>query len=128
MLAPTDGENDVTDSAELAESLVEQRLYRTQYLVLPKLAIQSMPTEWIAQLERLLLVAEQAGMETPTYVVLRDEPEFIGTVYEDPEDEDGTVDHYDVRRSDPWANYRRGHASDLCGFDISTANKLMAGQ
>lgn len=94
--------------------------------MLPKLAIQSMPQEWIAQLERLLLVAEQAGMETPSYVVLRDEPEFIGTFHEDPEDEESPVDHYDVRRSDPWANYRRGSAIDLCDFDLAKAYELMA--
>lgn len=110
---------------ELAESLVEQRLYRTQYLVIPKLAIQSMPKEWIARLEELMLVAEESGMETPSYVVLRNEPEFIGTAYEDPEDEHGAVDYYSVRRGDPWANYRRGSASELCAFDVAKADELM---
>lgn len=111
---------------DLAESLVEQRLYRTQYLVMPKLAIQSMPKAWIAEMERLLRIAEEAGMETPSYIVLRDGPEFVGTVYEDPEDEDGAVDHYDVRRGDPWANYRRGRVEDLCAFDKAKAEGAMS--
>ena len=109
----------------LADDLCEHRLYRTQYLVLPRLAIAAMPVEWQARLEQLLCVADEAGMENPSYVVLRNEPEYVGTNLSDPDDEYSRADSYDLRSSDPWADYRRGDALELSpGYDVAKAEAL----
>lgn len=47
------------------------RLARTPYLVLPKLAIQVMPWEWRVRFDAMLQEMEDAGLETPTYEVVR---------------------------------------------------------
>lgn len=94
-------------------------LARTPYLVLPKLAIQAMPLDWRARLAALLDEAWEAGLSTPSYIVLRDEPPFtlVKHEYEDnPEDNGGDVGEvhaYFPYLSDPWANYRHGDAFKL---------------
>lgn len=56
----------------MSECPFDTRLARTPYLVLPKLAIQAMPIEWRLRLEALLREADEAGLETPNYLVFRD--------------------------------------------------------
>jgi hypothetical protein len=116
----------MSDREELADDLTGSRLYRTQYLVLPKLAIQDMPIEWQARLEELLHIADEAGMATPSYIVLRDEPEYALRRHEDPDDDESPLDEVAVNCGDPWANYRRGSAADLCAFDINKAESLLS--
>lgn len=89
------------------------RLARTPYLVLPKLAIQSMPMNWRLRLEQLLSEADATGLETPDYTVLRDEPEYSRSSPVDEDDPDGPIDRVDVLRPDPWANYRYGDVKEL---------------
>jgi hypothetical protein len=95
----------------------DYRLTRTPYLVLPKLALQSMPFEWRDRFEALLVEMEEAGMETPTYEVV---PEGGEIRQERCEDEDDW--HYGqtvpvASIDDPWANYRYGNIKELCpGF------------
>ncbi len=83
-------------------------------MVLPRLAIESMPEDWQHRLESLLKEADAAGVDTPVYTVLRDEPEYSRVVYEDPEDEFGALDSVTVFRRDPWSDYRRGDIKAVC--------------
>lgn len=88
------------------------RLARTPYLVLPKLAIQAMPLEWRNRLDQLLKEADEAGLETPEYYVFRGgDDEF--TRARCVNEETGFVRL--VRgRDDPWADYRYGKIRELC--------------
>lgn len=89
------------------------RLARTPYLVLPKLAIQSMPMAWRKRLEVLLREADDAGLATPRYLVLRDashgDPD--GCVIQHPETR---FIKFIRRADDPWADYRRGNIREIC--------------
>lgn len=96
----------------LAENLTDFRLCRTPYFVLPKLAIQAMPAEWQARLETLMLEAEAAGLETPSYHVFRggdDEHTRARCV-----NEMTGYTRLVKGREDPWANYRHGSVRAIC--------------
>ncbi len=81
-------------------------LARTPYLVLPKLAIQAMRAPWRKRLAALLDEAAAAGLETPSYLVFRDDPAFTHcTFYVDTPDE---VCGAEIVVADPWADYRHG--------------------
>ena len=100
------------DVADWRPCPFDDRLARTPYLVLPKLAIQAMPMEWRERLEALLVEAEEAGIETPEYHVFRaghDEFTRARIVNE----ETGFV-RLVKGREDPWANYRHGDIRKLC--------------
>jgi hypothetical protein len=106
----------------MTESPFDTRLYRTPYLVLPKLAIVDMPLEWQERLEGLLLEMEAAGIETPDYYVFRNvtrgNPEGIRGVKCVNEDRHDQRDFYRLTggfQDDPWADYRRGNAFALSG-------------
>lgn len=81
-------------------------LPRTPYLVVPKLAIQSMPLGWQHRLALLLSEAEEAGIETPAYYVFRDDdvspPGSVKKL--------GSYEHpfYKIisQPNDDWADYR----------------------
>lgn len=97
------------------------RLARTSYFVLPKLAIQSMPMAWRLRLDELLTEAEDAGLSKPEYHVFRggdDEFTRARVVNE----HTGFVRL--VRgREDPWADYRYGNILTLCpGFKAGGAS------
>ena len=53
-------------------SIFGTRLYRTPYLVLPRIALEAMPEEWQKRLEALLQEAKDTGLVTPAYLVFRD--------------------------------------------------------
>ncbi|WP_062233100.1 hypothetical protein [Aureimonas sp. N4] len=89
------------------------RLYRTPYLVMPRLALEAMPLEWQNRLEAILKEADDAGLVTPGYYVLRDEPEYTTTEDADSNDPTSRVETYHSLRNDPWADYRRGDAQAL---------------
>jgi hypothetical protein len=92
----------------------DSRLARTPYLVLPKLAIQAMPFDWRDRFDALLAEMEATGLETPEYVVLRDDgPDGEYTKARVVNRETGFVR---VRRApdDPWANYKYGIVEELC--------------
>jgi hypothetical protein len=94
-------------------------LYRTPYLVLPKLAIQAMPLQWQHRLLALLEEANATGLETPTYTVYRDDPLFTWVRKYDESDLDVVVEPL---QSDPWADYRRGDVKALSpNFDPTQA-------
>lgn len=93
--------------------LTEYRLYRTPYLVVPRLALQAMPREWRDRLEALLKEADEAGIETPEYTVLRSDPAYTRAVPSDPDDIYSDPDEYFVLRRDEWADYRRGDAAAI---------------
>lgn len=84
-------------------------LNRTQYLVVPKLAIQAMPMRWRKQLAALLTEAEDDfGLVTPAYTVLRQDC----TVTE----RSGFV-RIISKINDPWADYRHAthdRVENLC--------------
>lgn len=97
------------------------RLYRTPYLVIPRLALEAMPAEWQERFEALMTEADEAGIETPDYFVFRDltdgNPDSIKGVKQVNRgqwDQEPfyrfTGGYYD----DPWTNYRRGNIADLC--------------
>lgn len=95
-----------------------QRLYRTPYFVLPRLAIEAMPEEWQERLEALMIEAEAAGLETPSYHVFRDKSEpgvdpFMRGVKQ-VGDNGFCVFHGRHAMGDPWANYRHGSLEKLC--------------
>lgn len=98
------------------------RLAHTPYLVLPKLAIISMPLEWQKRLEQLLLEMEAAGIDsTPDYYCfLQDNGHQIGAM-RNMAIERGKYDPADayyvfVNRmlEDPWSDYRHGDIKKLC--------------
>lgn len=118
----------------MSECPFDYRLYRSPYLVLPKLAIQAMPLEWRERLEALLKEADEAGLETPDYLVFRDvtggNPDSIRGCAQVNQDKPQDRPFYRLTggyRDDPWADYRRGDVKELCpGFSLSTS--LMAGR
>lgn len=93
------------------------RLARTPYLVLPRLALEAMPVEWQERFEAMLADMEEAGLETPAYVVLRDDgPNGEYTKAHCVNPETGFIR---IRRApdDPWANYKYGSVKEICpGF------------
>jgi hypothetical protein len=93
------------------ESPFDYRLARTPYLVIPKLALQSMPLEWQHRFEKLLQEADH--IPTPAYFVLRQDAEFTSTTLDDPTDETSRIREYYEITEDPWANYRYANINDL---------------
>lgn len=96
------------------------RLYRTPYMVIPRLALEAMPEDWQLRFEALMQEADDAGIVTPNYFVFRDlsdgNPDQIRGCKQ------VNRGHWDQRpfyrltggyNDDPWANYRRGDAFDL---------------
>lgn len=93
-------------------SIFGQRLARTPYLVLPRLAMEKMPIEWQERFEAMLAEMEGTGMKTPTYIVLRDDgPDGEYTKAHCVNPETGFIR---IRRApdDPWANYKYGKIVD----------------
>jgi hypothetical protein len=92
----------------------ETRLPRMPYLVLPKLAIQSMPIDWRIRFDAMLAEMEAAGLETPEYHVFRDDgPGGEFTRARVVNENSGYV-RLVGGAEDPWANYRHGDVRDLC--------------
>lgn len=89
------------------------RLYRTPYLVIPRLAIEAMPVGWQRKLEALLVEADETGMVTPNYHVLPDDPTLTIVRRYDEDDPDSRDYEFYAVGTDPWANYRRGNILDL---------------
>lgn len=97
-----------------------QRLYRTPYLVVPRLALEAMPIEWQIKLEALLQEADNAGLVTPEYFVFRDltdgNPEAIKGVKQVNRGDWDQEPFYRFTggwRHDPWTDYRHGNAWEL---------------
>lgn len=90
------------------------RLSRTPYLVLPRLALEAMPAEWQSKLEALLVEADDAGLETPEYHVLRADRGYTSIELSDPEDSTSWAREFYIQRHDEWANYRHGNVFDIC--------------
>lgn len=87
------------------------RLPRTPYLVIPRLAISAMPLEWQERLEQLLVEADDAGMETPSYYVFRGgDDEYTRAKLVNYETGFVKIVH---GREDPWANYKYGDAAEI---------------
>lgn len=89
-------------------------LARTPYFVLPKLAIQAMPLQWRQRFAALLQETEDAGLETPSYHVIRDDSAMTLVERSDSEDDYSPIESISVVRRDPWADYRRGDIRALC--------------
>lgn len=96
------------------------RLYRTPYLVVPRLALEAMPNEWQEKFEALLQEADAAGIVTPAYYVFRDlsdgNPDQIRGCKQVNRGQWDQRPFYRLTggyRDDPWANYRRGDAHEL---------------
>jgi len=98
----------------MSECPFDTILYRTPYLVLPKLAIQSMPMEWRNRLATLLDEARDVGMVTPSYYVLRQDKSYTITSNYDESDPYSRQYEFTSINEDPWANYRRGDINELC--------------
>lgn len=88
-------------------------LPRTPYLVIPKMALQAMPIQWRQRMVALLDEADDAGLETPSYLVYRDDPEYVLVERSDSEDEYSPIIEVSPIRSDPWADYRHANAGDV---------------
>lgn len=100
------------------------RLYRTPYLVIPRLALEAMPEDWQERFEALMKEADDAGIKTPNYFVFRDvtdgNPDMIRgckQVNRGKWNEDPFYRLTGGNRPDPWANYRHGNAFSLSGQD-----------
>ncbi|WP_075292616.1 hypothetical protein [Pararhizobium arenae] len=98
------------------------RLYRTPYLVIPRLALEAMPLEWQERFEALLKEADEAGIQTPSYHVFRDvsdgNPEAIRGCKQVNRGKWDERPFYRLTggwHDDPWANYRHGDAKALSG-------------
>lgn len=96
------------------------RLYRTPYLVIPRLALEAMPEEWQVKFEALLDEADKAGIKTPSYHVFRDvtdgNPDMIRGCKHVNRGAWDQRPFYRItggHRDDPWANYRHGDAIEL---------------
>lgn len=96
------------------------RLYRTPYLVIPRLALEAMPAEWQEKFEALLQEADNAGIKTPGYFVFRDlsggNPDSIKGAKHVNRGRWDQLPFYRLtggHNEDPWANYRRGNAMEL---------------
>jgi hypothetical protein len=98
----------------MSECPFDTRLARVPYLVIPKMAIQAMPMEWRERFEALLTEADEAGLETPDYYVLRSDKGYTLTVRSDSEDEYSRIEEYSFLREDEWSNYRHGNIKDVC--------------
>lgn len=109
-MKPLDESTASVPSAKWRECPFDMRLARTPYLVLPKLALQAMPYEWRDRFEAMLAEMDDAGLETPSYIVLRDERPYAWCVHEEEDDPFSRVDRVEVYLSDPWADYRHGDA------------------
>lgn len=96
------------------ERPLEMRLYRTPYLVLPRLALEAMPVEWQKRLEALLAECDDTGMVTPAYHVLRDDRGYTSVELNDSEDPTSWAREFYIQRHDEWANYRHGNVTELC--------------
>lgn len=95
-------------------SIFGMQLYRTPYLVVPRLALEAMPEEWQLRFAAILGEMEDTGMRTPEYHVLRDGPEYTTTQPNDSEDPTSWPREFYIQRLDPWFNYRHGDARELC--------------
>jgi hypothetical protein len=89
-------------------------LNRCPYLVLPKLAIQSMPMPWRRALAELLEEAEDAGLQTPAYHVFRDDGERSEYTRARVVNELTGFTRLVKGREDPWANYKYGNIHEIC--------------
>jgi hypothetical protein len=103
------------------EREIADLLYRTPYLVLPRLALEAMPVEWQRKFMDLMQEAEDAGIETPHYFVFRDVSDGNGEqirgakcVNRDKWDQRPFYRLTGGYRDDPWANYRHGDIRELC--------------
>lgn len=92
----------------------DYRLARTPYLVLPKLAIQSMPLPWRRRFEAMLQEMDDTGMSTPAYIVLRNDGERERYTRARIVNEETGFVRICGGEDDPWANYRHGHVEDIC--------------
>jgi hypothetical protein len=92
----------------------DYRLARTPYLVLPKLAIQSMPMGWRRRFEEMLQEMDDTGMSTPNYQVFRDDG--LGEPFTRATCVNESTGFVKVVRGqeDPWANYRHGRTEEIC--------------
>lgn len=115
----------MTADAKLADALYSERLARQGYLVIPRLAIGSMPEWWQARLEELLQAADDTGLETPSYIVLRDDGERGEyTRARVVNDATGFV-RICAGKDDPWGNYKYGDVKELCpAFDPALAEDI----
>lgn len=101
-------------------SVFGSRLYRTPYLVIPRLALEAMPKDWQERMESLLEEADEAGICTPAYHVFRDvsdgNPDMIRGCKQVNRGDWNNRPFYRLtggHNDDPWANYRHGDAMSL---------------
>lgn len=95
------------------DDLLNSRLARTPYLVLPKLALSAMSEEWQYRFEAMMAEMEALGLRTPEYHVFRDDGE--GGEYTRARVVNDTTGFVRLcgGQPDPWANYRYGDAFAL---------------
>lgn len=92
----------------------DYRLARTPYLVLPKLAIQSMPMGWRRRFEAMLQEMDDTGMSTPGYHVFRDDGQGAEYTRARVVNEETGFIRLCRGKDDPWANYRHGCVENIC--------------
>ncbi len=83
------------------------------YFVMPRLALQAMPAEWQTRFINLIGEIDKAGIETPDYHVLRDDPMYTTVTNYDQDDATSSPYQYTILEGDPWANYRHPDKSLL---------------
>lgn len=85
----------------------------SSYFTIPRAALQAMPVEWQMRFVELMEEAEAAGLETPEYHVLRDDPAYTHVKRYDEDDETSRPFEFTAVREDPWAQHRRPDESLL---------------
>lgn len=84
------------------------------YFVLPRLVMQEMPLDWQRRFVALMDEAAELNVPDLAYHVLPDNPELTHVARYDSEDETSRPYEFTALHEDPWANYRRGDAVELC--------------
>lgn len=120
---------DRVEAAEFQSCPFDSRLARTPYLVLPKLALQAMPVEWRVRFDAMLQEMEDAGLETPDYLVVPEGGEIRQRICRDRDSWQYGERVGQPSISDPWADYRYGKVHELCpDFDRSHASRVGDGR
>jgi len=99
-------------------TLLNHRLARTPYLVIPKLALSAMPEDWQDRFESMMVEMEEAGLRTPAYHVFRDDGEGKRYTRARAVNEITGFVRLTGGDYDPWANYRYGDAFELSREEV----------
>lgn len=94
----------------------DARLPRTPYLVMPKLALQAMPMAWRLKFDAMLGEMEALGIDTPGYIVFRDDGPGERFTRATVVNEDTGFVRVVKGEADPWADYRHNQVEKVAAL------------